>query len=473
MERIKTELPYIGVMSSEIGGRKENQDTCGYAETGKGLLLVVCDGMGGGPAGKTASMIATSAIIDYVNNAHENHTRNAEGSDADKKTPEKGTDTSGKECPNATLLADAVIGANAEMRHRIQQDPSLAGMGTTVAAVLIDKNCAVIAHVGDSRIYQIRDNKIVFRTADHSRVGEMVRAGALTEEQARLSAYSNIITRALGTSDTVDVEIDVRPYEKNDRFILCTDGIWGAMPQNQLVRMFVQNPRSLEGTMDVLNMEVEKAGREKGNKHDNYSAIILETKTNSILKEKMSKKVKLLLYVLGAVCAVSIILNIVQLCCGGSQAQTALEEKLKEVETKNIQANDSIDKLNSQLVDVTARLEVAEIQVESIAKIANKATEKVSTTYNEALTKIASDVRALGGMKKGKEKEEERLRIKTELNNLLKIAPDKDKAKIKEQIDLLQGPNAIAAPNERKGDKDTGSMTLCNTIANNLEKLRK
>ena len=139
----------------------------------------------------------------------------------------------------------------------------------------------------------------------------MVRAGVISKEQARLSANSNIITRALGVDHDVEVETDVRPYEKNDRFILCTDGVWGAYKESQILKYFINNPKSLQGTMDVLNLQVEKAGREKGGNHDNFSAIILETNINSILKTPMSKKIKNLLYALIILCCLSVSANIV------------------------------------------------------------------------------------------------------------------------------------------------------------------
>lgn len=257
MTIITTQLPFKGVMTSNIGGRKENQDTCGYSETSRGLLLVVCDGMGGGPGGKTASSIAATTLIGYV----QQHGEQA--------------DENGEKIPAEKLLHDAIAAANTALRDKIIEVPELNGMGTTVTAVLLTPDSATVAHVGDSRIYQLRKRNMVFRTADHSRVGEMVRGGALTEEQARLSAISNIITRALGIGDEVQIDVETVSYEKGDRFVLCTDGIWGSMPQEELVKAFTDK-KPIENIAEILNVTVENIGRQKGGGHDNYTMIMAE-----------------------------------------------------------------------------------------------------------------------------------------------------------------------------------------------------
>lgn len=387
MEFISTSLPYKGAMSSLIGGRKENQDTVGYAETGRGLLLVVCDGMGGGPAGKTASAIATNAIIAYVRAGKpiphfvENLLGIApvaapvppeplQSSDVPPAPavpePKVTEDAPAARQDNSTVLHDAVKYANACLNEAIALHPAFRGMGTTATAVLIDNRCAVLAHVGDSRIYQLRSGHIVFRTADHSFVGQLVRDGKLTEEQARLSAKSNIITRALGVDNDVDVDIDVRPYEKGDRFVLCTDGIWGAMPQPELVKELSQKAE-LGGVLDSLNSSVDTIGHGKGGHHDNFSAIIMETKINSILKEQMSTKIKITGIILAAVCFVSIIVNIVLFATRESSTDTnvvknltmqvdslrsandSLAVKLSEANERNIQNEMKIQKVLTEL----------------------------------------------------------------------------------------------------------------------------
>ena len=197
----------LGFIDSRIGGRKENQDSAGLKETKLGYLVVVCDGMGGMQGGSVASQLAVQTILETV-------------ASADKQSN-----------PSMTLIK-AIRNANMAIIEEGQNNPNLQGMGTTVTALLLTPYSALTAYVGDSRIYQLRKGKKVFRTFDHSMVFEMVRKKVISEEQARLSAQSNVILKALGITPDIEVEIEERPYLKGDRFILCTDGFWGAMPED-------------------------------------------------------------------------------------------------------------------------------------------------------------------------------------------------------------------------------------------------
>ena len=148
MELIKTHYNLQGYIDSRIGGRAENQDSRGFADTPHGLLVVVCDGMGGGPSGKMASTIAVQATIDYVIRVRDENV------------------------PRDKVLKDAVEFAHNAIIDRQRTDPSTRGMGTTLTALLVNSHSAYVAHVGDSRVYQFRGGRMVFRTRDHSFVGE-------------------------------------------------------------------------------------------------------------------------------------------------------------------------------------------------------------------------------------------------------------------------------------------------------------
>lgn len=256
MNIIETRLPVRGAMDSRQGGRPENQDDCGYVDTPYGFLAVVCDGMGGGPGGKTASYLAKTAIM-----------RTFLETEVGTKTTRELLETS---IANA---CDAVLQKTAEV-------PALKGMGSTAVILLFNDKSAYICHVGDSRCYQLRRNKMVFRTNDHSMVGQMVRAGRLTEEQARLSAQSNVITQAIGSSGTVEPEIDVVPYKEGDRFVLCSDGIWGSMPEPELVKMFAQK-KTLPILAETIALDVDTIGKNSGGHHDNLTIAIVEPMMNS------------------------------------------------------------------------------------------------------------------------------------------------------------------------------------------------
>lgn len=289
MVQIETALPYIGGMESCIGGRNENQDSCGYHETIYGLLVIVCDGMGGGPSGKMASSMAVNEIIKYIDASH--HAATAK---QDVKT----------------ILKNAVKQANATIYAYSQENAENLGMGTTTVAMIINKDAAYVAHVGDSRCYQTRRGSIIFKTQDHSLVAELVRAGNLTEEQARLSPNSNVITKSLGINEDVDVEIDVLPYEKHDRFYLCSDGVWGSLPEKNLIKQLYRFP-TIANVLDSTAILVDELGAQNGGHHDNHTLLIVETKTKSKLIAKMSTRDKRLMQLLAILLLLSFLINLI------------------------------------------------------------------------------------------------------------------------------------------------------------------
>lgn len=237
-------------IDSRQGGRDENQDSCGYKETPFGFLVVVCDGMGGGPAGANASMLAVQSIIQEVDKA------------AQAQTP-------------SVVLKNAIIATNVILRRTIREHRELMGMGTTCVAALFSTNNVVVAHVGDSRLYQFRNGKLLFKTADHSVVGELVRRGEITEEEAKRAENSNVITRSLGISDSVEVEMNVLSIIPNDRIVLCTDGVWGMLHEKDLMDSLCKKER-IDIILPRLLNRIELLGKSKpkGN-YDNLSLGII------------------------------------------------------------------------------------------------------------------------------------------------------------------------------------------------------
>ena len=199
--------------------------------------------------------------------------------------------------------------ANAVLRKAQELRPELKGMGTTVTAMLINEHSATIAHVGDSRIYQFRFGKVKYCTPDHSEVGKLYREGIMSKEEARKAPNSNVIYRALGIGDSVEMDIMELGYDKGDRFALCTDGVWGAMPEPQLAKMLTERV-SLPGTLEKLMIDVDAIGRQEGGHHDNFTIAIIETKNNSKYTEPMTHKIKSILILLCVVCFLSIVGNI-------------------------------------------------------------------------------------------------------------------------------------------------------------------
>lgn len=425
MNAIKTSMPFAGYWDTRQGGRPENQDSCGFIDTDKGLIAVVCDGMGGGPGGQLASTIAVQKIVEYVVGAPQ-------------------------DMPRTEMVAQAIEYAHQAILAKTAEQPALRGMGSTATVVLINGQSAILGHVGDSRIYQFRRGKKIFRTADHSMVGDLVRNGTLTEEQARLSSQSNIITKALGSKLTNLAEVTERPYEKGDRFMLCTDGIWGAMPEADLIKRVAKTP-SLSGAVDSTVLTVEDIGRKSGNNHDNLTIALLETKQDSLLKEKMSKTTLRILIALAAVCLLSIILNFVLIWqtpegTHDSEVEALLMENARRGE--RIRAlEDSINVLlgnvatsKQEAADATLQVakekesaaEKAKSEAEQKAKEAKEAADQAKAAADQAkaaadaIQKSRSDVIAQLTKIKDMRESPQRKQMRTVVVESLKVLASKD-----------------------------------------------
>lgn len=242
-------------IQSNIGGRNENQDFYGSGQTKFGELIVVCDGMGGHNGGRYAAEKTVQIIIEEVSICIEINPGKA--------------------------LKGAIIKANSSIWQESNLNTSLKGMGTTVVALLITPEKAICCHVGDSRMYQLRNGKIIHRTFDHSQVYDLVRLGRITEKQARLSYKSNVITRSLGTKLTLNVEITNNlSYKVGDRFLLCTDGIWSMIPENQLIEMASEIGDVETITVNLID-KINTIGIGNGGNYDNLTAALVVMETNS------------------------------------------------------------------------------------------------------------------------------------------------------------------------------------------------
>ena len=208
------------VMRTDTGlVRSENQDFGTYttpdeergSHTG-GRLMIVADGMGGHRGGATASRLAAETVkAQYL------------GSESE-------------DIP--TALRDSLSRANARIYSEAQSNPELRGMGTTTSVLAVRNDQGWLAHVGDSRIYMIRNEQIEQLTDDHSLVATMVREGLLTSQEAESHPRRNVLQRSMGVAE--DVEIDVRgPIElkEGDTFILCSDGLHGVVKEEELLRV--------------------------------------------------------------------------------------------------------------------------------------------------------------------------------------------------------------------------------------------
>lgn len=174
-------------------------------------LAVLADGMGGYNAGEVASSMATAVLGSELENAF------------DTCSPHERADSGAPWAHEA--LRNAITHANAAIHQAAQNQPEYAGMGTTLVAVQFFDNRMVIAHVGDSRLYRLREENLTQLTRDHSLLQEQIDGGMLTPEQARFSQNKNLVTRALGPEMTVDTEMNEHEVLPDDIYLLCSDGL--------------------------------------------------------------------------------------------------------------------------------------------------------------------------------------------------------------------------------------------------------
>lgn len=388
MQSQKSEWNCVIGVDSRQGGRSENQDNFACSDTPFGLLVVVCDGMGGGPSGASASSLAVQAITQSVTHASQG------------LMPE-------------AVLKNAVIEANSLLRHTIKEHPQLAGMGTTCVAVLVTPVLANIVHVGDSRLYLIRNKQLRFRTADHSVVGDMVRKGELTEEDARRAANSNVLTRALGISDEIQPEIDKVQLQENDKLALCTDGIWGMISENQLVGQLSEEKR-LEILVPQIMDGIEAIGKQQANaNYDNLTLAIIQNlpkiKSNDEKTKQKKKNSSVITLFLLVLLVLSIMGNIYWYISTNIEIQKNREECIKGVENENVvpHTND----IDAQKDSLRLKIRYSEKKIEelkdTIVVLKQQPTfhQKETGEKQKLINKIISDVSSLKDTK-GKNKEE-------------------------------------------------------------------
>ena len=220
-------------LRTDIGRlRRQNEDAAWFDESR--AVFAVADGIGGHLAGEVASRMAIEAVQRM---AREN------------------------ERPGIAALREAVACAHETILAHAQDHIECAGMGTTLSVLWLGENYAYIAHVGDSRIYRLREGSLTQITQDHSLVEELVRAGLITREQARTHPRRNIITRALGTHGENEPDLLVTDVRDGDLFLLCTDGLTGMVTDGDIERVLREN--DMETAADrLLALALDAGGRD-------------------------------------------------------------------------------------------------------------------------------------------------------------------------------------------------------------------
>lgn len=236
--------------------RSHNEDYFSLIEDEQ--FFMVADGMGGHASGEVASKLAADVIGEFYRHSK----------DTDATWPYRYQ-------KNLSYVENRLVAsirlANARIHQTSQNNPNLRGMGTTIVSCLVQGDIAYIAHVGDSRCYRMRNGKISQLTRDHSLLEDYREARPdMTEDEAKNFPHKNVITRALGMRENVEVDIQHVRIENGDRFVLCSDGLSGMLEDQEIHDVITKTP-TLEAAVAEL---IDRANAAGGT--DNITAMIVE-----------------------------------------------------------------------------------------------------------------------------------------------------------------------------------------------------
>lgn len=229
---------------SDIGLVRENNEDSYICDPPH--LFVVADGMGGHAAGDIASKLAATTVSRYIqeNAAADNYEE---------------------------LLKQAITQANTSIYQLSQSKEEFNGMGTTVTTVYIDGDTIYWGHVGDSRIYLLRNREFSQITNDHSLVWELVQSGNITREEARIHPKRNMLTRAVGTSCLIKIDTGVTLWESGDILLMCTDGLTNMVSEQDIYNLIKDQQGDFESIVSQLVVQAKNAGG-----FDNITTILLK-----------------------------------------------------------------------------------------------------------------------------------------------------------------------------------------------------
>ena len=229
--------------------RIANEDAFKYGFFDDGTSwAVVCDGMGGVHGGKIASTTAIDMVSQKISKCY---------------NPSMGI------ASVENLLLSSITTANCIVYDRGLGDSELEGMGTTIVAAIIKNGEACIAHVGDSRAYVISDGEIKLITKDHSLVQEMLDLGQITQTEFEHHPRKNIITRAMGVEEKIEIEFNTVEFKKNDVLLLCSDGLSGLVEQKDLLEIYNNTD------FNILSDKYIEAANDNGGV-DNITVVVMK-----------------------------------------------------------------------------------------------------------------------------------------------------------------------------------------------------
>ncbi|WP_348710177.1 protein-serine/threonine phosphatase PrpC [Bacillus subtilis] len=230
--------------------RQHNEDDAGiFKGKDEFILAVVADGMGGHLAGDVASKMAVKAMGEKWNEA--------------ETIP-----TAPSECEK--WLIEQILSVNSKIYDHAQAHEECQGMGTTIVCALFTGKTVSVAHIGDSRCYLLQDDDFVQVTEDHSLVNELVRTGEISREDAEHHPRKNVLTKALGTDQSVSIDTRSFDIEPGDKLLLCSDGLTNKVESTELKDIL----QSDSAPQEKVNLLVDKANQNGG--EDNITAVLLE-----------------------------------------------------------------------------------------------------------------------------------------------------------------------------------------------------
>lgn len=244
---------------SDPGLRRTSNEDCHCTREDIGLFMVA-DGMGGHVAGEVASKIAVEAVEAFI--------EETAGADKNRTWPFPFDADLSLE---ANRLKASFRLANRRIAGAIADSNDLRGMATTASALLTGAGNACVAHVGDSRVYVLRDGRLQQVTHDHSWVEEQVRAGTMSATAARLHPWRNVVTRALSGGEDPEIDVTELPLEPGERYLICSDGLFSVVADTLIADLLSDRKASLD---EVCRRLIDAANDAGG--PDNITAVVLQ-----------------------------------------------------------------------------------------------------------------------------------------------------------------------------------------------------
>ena len=261
------------VSVSDPGRVRGHNEDCVESRPDTGVL-VLADGMGGYNAGEVASGMATSLIAGGLGASW-------------TKDRLKSLDRDAAAALSQTILQQQVGAANKAIFDAAQNDPQCAGMGTTLVGCVFYDNFVTVGHIGDSRLYRLRNDALEQITRDHSLLQEQIDAGLISKEDARQSHNKNLVTRALGIDPQVDAEIHTYDVLEGDIYLLCSDGLNDMIEDDEIQMTLI----ALSANLDLTAQQLVQAANDAGGR-DNVSVMLVKVVKNFAVERGFWAKVK-------------------------------------------------------------------------------------------------------------------------------------------------------------------------------------